>query len=259
MKIQFDQLPEKRLESFWGGEGALCAKMYVDEQNKILRGVLAPGHSIGYHIHDTSSEIIFFLSGSGKTVTDDAEFIKQSIYKRSDSDPLIDELLLKYADTIAPAYRKLGYNPTTLNSSSIKQLVAELYYEFGNEVWGSEYNLVLGGGYLSVRNPYNLYKGEVTYSDVYTLLPFDNQIVLCSIKGEDLYYNFIATENEDYYVYLGEYGESIKDSIDFNATYYVVTDTYTSTYAPNNMTEIERYSEDVFARDLLAEYIENIG
>ena len=198
-------------------------------------------------------------SVTGKTVTDDAEFIKQSIYKRSDSDPLIDELLLKYADTIAPAYRKLGYNPTTLNSSSIKQLVAELYYEFGNEVWGDEYNLFLGGGYLSVRNPYNLYKGEVTYSDVYTLLPFDNQIVLCSIKGEDLYYNFIATENEDYYVYLGEYGKSIKDSIDFNATYYVVTDTYTSTYAPNNMTEIERYSEDVFARDLLAEYIENIG
>ena len=73
MKIQFDQLPEKRLENFWGGEGALCAKMYVDEQTKILRGVLAPGHSIGYHIHDTSSEIIFFLSGSGKTVTDGAE------------------------------------------------------------------------------------------------------------------------------------------------------------------------------------------
>lgn len=73
MKIQFEQLSQKRLESFWGGEGALCAKMYVDEQNKILRGVLAPGHSIGYHIHDTSSEIIFFLSGSGKTVTDGVE------------------------------------------------------------------------------------------------------------------------------------------------------------------------------------------
>ena len=73
MKIQFENLPEKRLESFWGGEGALCAKMHVDEHNKILRGVLAPGHSIGYHEHDTSSEIIYIISGKGKTVTDGVE------------------------------------------------------------------------------------------------------------------------------------------------------------------------------------------
>jgi len=73
MKIQFDQFPETRLERFWGGEGALRAKMLVDDRNKILRGVLAPGHSIGYHVHDTSSEIIFFLSGTGKTVTDGVE------------------------------------------------------------------------------------------------------------------------------------------------------------------------------------------
>ena len=73
MKIQFDRLPEKRLESFWGGDGALCANIYTDEQNKILRGVLAPGHSIGYHVHDTSSEIIYIISGKGKTVTDGIE------------------------------------------------------------------------------------------------------------------------------------------------------------------------------------------
>ncbi len=73
MKIQFETLPEKRLEGFWGGEGALCAKMHVDERNKILRGVLAPGHSIGYHVHDTSSEIIYIISGNGKTVTDGIE------------------------------------------------------------------------------------------------------------------------------------------------------------------------------------------
>ena len=51
----------------------MCANMYVDEQNKILRGVLAPGDSIGYHAHDTSSEIIYIISGKGKTVTDGIE------------------------------------------------------------------------------------------------------------------------------------------------------------------------------------------
>jgi len=39
----------------------------------------------------------------------------------------------------------------------------------------------------------------------------------------------------------------------------VITDTYSSTYARNNMTEIERYPEGFYARDLLAEYIRQGG
>jgi len=35
----------------------------------------------------------------------------------------------------------------------------------------------------------------------------------------------------------------------------VVVDTYTSTYAYNNLTEIERSDEHVYLRDLLAQYI----
>ena len=110
-----------------------------------------------------------------------------------------------------------------------------------------------------MRSPYYLYRGTLTYSDVYSVLPFDNQLVLCSIKGYDLYYKFFNTNNSNYYIYYGDYGESIKDSIDFNATYYIITDSYTSTYAYNKLTEIERYPADTFARDLLAKYIENGG
>lgn len=73
MKLDFQALPEKVLEGFWGGDGALRAQMYTDEQNKILRGCLAPGHSIGYHQHDTSCEVIFFLSGNGTVVNDGVE------------------------------------------------------------------------------------------------------------------------------------------------------------------------------------------
>jgi hypothetical protein len=43
--------------------------------------------------------------------------------------------------------------------------------------------------------------------------------------------------------------------IDPNGTYYVVTDTYTSTYSYNKLTEIQRLNENVYARDLLADYI----
>ena len=38
--IKFDNIEEKRLEAFKGGEGALCAKMITDELNKILLGRL---------------------------------------------------------------------------------------------------------------------------------------------------------------------------------------------------------------------------
>ncbi len=73
MKIQFEKLPITCLEHFNGGEGALEAKMMVDDHNKILYGRLAQGASIGLHTHATSSEIIYFLSGNGKTVTEGVE------------------------------------------------------------------------------------------------------------------------------------------------------------------------------------------
>ena len=44
-----------------------------------------------------------------------------------------------------------------------------------------------------------------------------------------------------------------------SATYYVITDTYSSTYSYNRMTEVARFNETTFARDLLAEYIKDGG
>ncbi len=41
------------------------ACIFNDGQNKILSARLEPGASIGLHLHDTSSEIMFFTSGRG--------------------------------------------------------------------------------------------------------------------------------------------------------------------------------------------------
>ncbi len=73
MIIQFDEMETKELQAFYGGAGALIAKMFVDENNKILRGKLACGASIGLHRHTPSSEIIFITSGKGKSVCDGKE------------------------------------------------------------------------------------------------------------------------------------------------------------------------------------------
>ena len=88
-----------------------------------------------------------------------------------------------------------------------------------------------------------------------SLLPFDNQITLCSIQGRDLIKKFLETKNDAYYIKTTAYGDSIRSNIDPDATYYVVTDTYSAYYSYNNLTIIDTYAPDIFARDLVAEHI----
>jgi 2',3'-cyclic-nucleotide 2'-phosphodiesterase (5'-nucleotidase family) len=173
-----------------------------------------------------------------------------------EADPLIEELLLKYSNEISGAYEILGTNSRYLDDSVVEQIVADLYYRYGVEKWGDEYDITLGGGFLRTRNPYNLKSGQITYSDIYSLLPFDNELVLCSISGRDLKRKFINTTNSDYYIC---YGDNDISAINDNATYYVVVDTYTSTYAYNNLTEVARFGSGIYARDLFAEYIREGG
>ena len=71
--IKFYEMEETVLEAFQGGEGALCAKMVSDDCNRILKGRLSPGSSIGAHCHATSSEILFVIAGEGRMITDGVE------------------------------------------------------------------------------------------------------------------------------------------------------------------------------------------
>ena len=112
---------------------------------------------------------------------------------------------------------------------------------------------------MTVRSPGYLRAGTITYGDLQAIFPFENEIVLCSVKGRELSSKFINSTNSNYFIYCGEYGNSIKNSIDCNATYYVITDTYSAQYAPNKLTVIESYGAKTFACDLLADYIRGGG
>lgn len=68
MKLDFDNLDTTVIEKFYGGEKQVEAKMYRDDNIKIMRGKLAPGASIGVHTHSTSCEVIYFLGGRGKVI-----------------------------------------------------------------------------------------------------------------------------------------------------------------------------------------------
>ena len=70
MLIEFDKIEPQIIPHMRGGEKEVQARMYTDPQNKIMRGRLIPGASIGMHTHETSSEIIYILSGKGKILYD---------------------------------------------------------------------------------------------------------------------------------------------------------------------------------------------
>ena len=187
---------------------------------------------------------------TGEVTANTASLISKGSYEHLPADPIISQLLEKYEERISVSKEVLGYNASFRNSTWLRQKVADLYLEAGLEKWGDEYDIALGGGFISVRNPYELEKGDVTYGMLQSIFPFDNELVLCSIRGSDLLSKFINTSNDNYYI-----RRSGNQTIDPNATYYVVVDTYTSSYAPNRLTEITRYGADIFARDLLAAYI----
>lgn len=193
-------------------------------------------------------------------VINEAKFVSTSVYKNSYADdPIVDTLMTKYEKEIALANKVLGKNDRVRNSDELRQIIADEYYRVGVEKWGDTYDIVLGGGYQGVRSPYDLRAGTITYGDVQSIFPFDNQLVLCSVSGSKLRSQFFESTNANYFIGYGEYGATVKNNIEDGKTYYIVTDTYSSLYGPNGLTEIERYDETTFARDLLAAYIERGG
>lgn len=65
MILKFDEMELSHLPAFKGGEKEFAANMFFDGTNRIFKGRLVPGASIGVHTHDDSCEVIFILSGNG--------------------------------------------------------------------------------------------------------------------------------------------------------------------------------------------------
>ena len=73
MTRDFSSIEEVANPRFKGGEGDTMFRTFNDGQNKIMRGRLDVGCSIGYHTHESNSEIIFILGGEARCLYDDGE------------------------------------------------------------------------------------------------------------------------------------------------------------------------------------------
>ncbi|MBR5818243.1 MAG: bifunctional metallophosphatase/5'-nucleotidase [Clostridia bacterium] len=195
-------------------------------------------------------------------VTDDvnvgtAETVRSYVYSGYSSDDIVDELREKYKNEIAKGDELLGYTQSYVAGDVLRQACADSYLKYGLEIWADKYNIVLGGGYIGIRSPYDLSAGDVYYKDIYSLFPFDNALCLCSVSGKKLKSQFINSTNSNYFIAMSDYGKGL--SISDSATYYIVTDTYSAFYAPNGLTIVDMLDEEFYARDMLAEYVKEGG
>lgn len=75
MLLDFNDMKEITGPGMNNGTGMMTAKMYMDEQGKIIPCTIHIGGSIGLHRHETSDDINYVLSGNGKAICDGKEEI----------------------------------------------------------------------------------------------------------------------------------------------------------------------------------------
>ena len=195
-----------------------------------------------------------------------ARIVNTSEYTHLPDDPIVNELLQKYDEQISKMDEVLGMNDSYRNSDALKNFAAEAMFNVGYKRWNSDETykgkIVLGGGYLNVRSPYDLNAGRVTYGDIQSLFPFDNFVVLCRVTGARLLEQFINSSN--YTCFYGEESSAILKNLSMNGTYYVIVDTYTANFNFNGLgwlDIVEYYDQEnpFYTRDALAQLIRDGG
>ena len=68
MIIKLDEIALSTIPAFKGGDKEFRTNMYFDGRNRLFKGLLIPGASIGVHTHEDSCETIFILSGKGSLI-----------------------------------------------------------------------------------------------------------------------------------------------------------------------------------------------
>ena len=75
MLINFNEISEKTAPGMYGGAGEMSARMYMDNDGRIISCRIHKGGSIGDHKHENGDDINYVLSGEGKAFCDGKEEI----------------------------------------------------------------------------------------------------------------------------------------------------------------------------------------
>lgn len=195
-----------------------------------------------------------------------AENISTKSWLDSDMDENTTALFEKYSEVIGNPKEQVGYNAKERNSNELRTTGAKLMMEYGQKLWGSQYDIVLGGGYLSVRGSNKLTAGFKTVEDIFNLFPFDNDIILCSATGAFLKKYYMNSTNPYYFIAYNS-GYSSSSNLSDTQIYYFVTDTFGSDYyiygngyrSDSQFKIVEQPEEACYLRDLMGIYLRKGG
>ena len=73
MRIDFREIKAIKAPGMNGDTGEMTAKMFMDARGKIIPCRIHAGGSIGLHRHETSDDINYVISGTGKAICDGKE------------------------------------------------------------------------------------------------------------------------------------------------------------------------------------------
>ena len=73
MIIDFNTIDEMTIPGMNGGTGTMSARMYNDDNYRVIPTAIHPGGSIGLHPQSTGDDINYILSGEGRAICDGSE------------------------------------------------------------------------------------------------------------------------------------------------------------------------------------------
>ena len=73
MQIDFNNIDSLTFPGMDGGTGMMSARMYNDEQYRIIPTSIHPGGSIGVHKQNSGDDMNYIISGTGKAFCDGIE------------------------------------------------------------------------------------------------------------------------------------------------------------------------------------------
>ncbi|MBQ8975534.1 MAG: cupin domain-containing protein [Oscillospiraceae bacterium] len=73
MLIDFNAIQPATFPGMNNGSGTMTARMFYNEQYRIISTVLHPGSSIGLHTQTSGDDLNYIISGHGRAVCDGVE------------------------------------------------------------------------------------------------------------------------------------------------------------------------------------------
>lgn len=154
------------------------------------------------------------------------------------------ELVTKYSEAIDEGNRVVGYTTETLYEFRLGREMANAM----KEKYSADVAFINTGGVRAVINV-----GNIRIRDVYEVFPFDNKIVLTSIRGDKLKSLY---EDQKNYLY---FDSDFKPYTISDLKYYEIATidfVYTSAYYQDYFSGSSREDRE-YMRDIFIEYLEN--